>query len=498
MIQCNSKKSCTKKCDKHYTFFTQFLCEDNIIVPDKKPAIEDIVSVIVDPEIVSLRIINTPIGCSAEGQKLTGKKLSIEIKMRQKILYISKCEVQSVHAVENECYKSVYIIIPKCIHGSDVEHLLNQKYIDVDVKIENTSAIKVDERNIYKSIVLFIKAKIKCSYLLCYSENYKYHGSELCISYEDGSKKRTILCFDEGKIVRPKWSPCGQRIAYIYSDKNCSCIHLSDIKGNYTYELTDKNLFKHITSFSWCRDGANIVFTAYLKNNSEIYSINLNTLECEQLTYGKYGGNSIKPKYSFDGEHIAYIRCSGDSSILYVMDKSGLGAKRITKLDNVIDFAWENNDLRIAVACKDTLYYEDNNTQDYSLICERKGNEIILIDLNCNEMESLNISEFNLNIREIRFAQNNRYISFIGERLGIEDIFLYDLLKNEIINLTENEFGINIDNYDWNIDSTGIYYSSNELHYYNVYYIYICDKSKVQITNSKSSSIQLSYRPKIV
>lgn len=491
----DTKKICIEKCNKEPSFFTQFICEENIVVPHKKPDIEDIVSVIVDPEIVSLRIINTPIGCSAEGQKLTGKKLSIEIKMRQKIVYISKTEKQSVHVVENEFYKSTYIIVPKLIYGSDVEHLLNQKYIDVDVKVENTSAIKVDERNIYKNVILFISAKVKCSYLLCYTEDCNCHSSKLYISYENGTKIREIACFDKGKILMPKWSPCGQRIAYIYREKNSSCIYLSDIKGNYTYELTNTDVYKYVTNFSWSPDGRNIVFTAFFKGNKDIFTIDLNTLECKQLTYGKCGCKSTKPKCSFDGEYIGYMRLVDDNKNLYIMKKNGLGTKRITKLDKIKDFAWENNNLGIAIVHDE---YINDNKKDYFLDCEKKGNEIILVDLKFNEEINLNLSRFNLKIRNIKFSNDDRYISFIGENLGFEDIYVYDLIKNILINVTENEEGVNISDYDWKIDSSGIYYSCDELNYYNVFFVYICDKTKIQISNTKASNMKLSYRPKIL
>lgn len=498
MIQCNSKKNCGKKCYKCSSLFTQFICEDYIVIPDKKPDVEDVISIIVDPEIVSLSIVNTPEGCSAEGQKLSGKKLSIEIKIREKILYVSKRETQSVHVVEKQHYKSAYIIVPKLINGSEVEQLLNQKYINVEVKVESTSAIKVDERNIYKSIMLFIEAKVNCNYLLCYTEDYKCYENELYMTYDDGSKKRKIAHFKEGKILMPKWSPYGQRIACICKKRDTSCIYLIDSKLDEIYEITDKSIFKYVSDFSWGVDGKSIIFTAQTKNNKDIFYINLNTLEWKQITYGKDACDSMMPKYSLDGEHIAYIRIAEYNSSLHIVGKNGLGEKKIIELEEIVDFAWEASNSKIAVVCKESHERTKDNERNYCLGFEKRGNEIILVDLKLNKKISLGISEYNLNIKEIKISQDNRYISFIGESLETDDIYLYDLLENKIINITENEYGIKIGDYDWNIDSSGIYYSCNELDYYNVYFAYLCNKTKLKISNTNASRIQLSYRPKII
>lgn len=490
---CKNKDQC-----KDTKFFTQFTVEEHVKVPDQKPDVEEVISAIVDSKIVSLNVIDTAEGTSYEGQNLSGKKIAVEIELRQKIMYISNTVVQSVHVVENLTLQSVYVVVPKLIYGSKPEDLIKCKYFNPKIVIENVMAEKIDCRNIFKNIIIFIEFTLVTSYLLCYSESHGCKESSLYLTYNDGTNKKKIAYSENYEISEPQWAPCGQRVAYICCEKDSSFLCVSDVKGNNTYQLTDTDVFKYVSSFSWCADESTILFTAFFKNNKDIFSLNLNTLEWKQLTYGAAGCNSKKPKASFDGEYIAYIKSVNDNSNLYMMKKNGLGTKKITNLVRVKDFIWENNNLRIAVACHESDENKCKNKKDLSLGCEKSGDEIFLVDIKCNDRVCLNISKLNLKIKKIKYSQDNRYIGFIGERLGIEDIYLYDLLKNEIINLTENEYGINISDYDWNIDSSCVYYSCNELNYYNVYFVCICDKAKTQISNTRAKEIKLCFRPKIL
>ena len=498
MNKCNIKKGSIRKCHKDIFYFNQFICEENIVIPCKKPDVENIMSVIVDPEIISMRVVNTPKGTSEEGQHLTGKKISIELRLRQKIMYVSQTAVQSVHVVENECYKSVYVVVPRVMAGCKPEELLKNKYLKAEIVVENTSATKIDERNIYKTVLLYIKVQVVSCYTLCYTENHNCHESCLYIAYEDGTRKKEITCCDDYKILSPKWSPCGQRIAFICYDKHSSFLCISDIKVFNTKQITDPYVIKYISSFSWGADGNSILFTGYLKKNKEIFVINLNTLDWKQLTYGECGCNSFMAKCSTDGGKIGYLKTIEESTNLYLMKKNGLGTKKLTFTGNIKEFVWEYGSYRIACVSTGSHEEEASREEDFALGCSKKGDEVFILDtIDCHK-EPLNISKYSLKIKSIKFSIDNQFISFIGETDGIEDIYIYDLIKNDLINLTDNDYGINIVDYDWKTDSSTIYYSSNELSYYNVYTVTLWDKMKTQISNATASNIKLAYRPRII
>ncbi|WP_461204781.1 DUF7507 domain-containing protein [Clostridium sp. DL1XJH146] len=158
--------SLPKLCGNSY--FTEVAIPETVILPTVKPDIEELLSVMVDAKIVSLRIIKTPEGTSKEGQHLTGRKLSIELNLRQKVKYIANEPTQSVHAAHFEnIVNSIWIVVPKTINykGTDVpiETLLLQGKLIVTPYIEDIYGEQLDKRTIFKNITLLINVVSNCS-----------------------------------------------------------------------------------------------------------------------------------------------------------------------------------------------------------------------------------------------------------------------------------------------------------------------------------------------
>lgn len=146
-------------CDNAY--FTEVAIPETVILPEEKPDMEELLSVMVDAKIVSLRIIKTPEGTSQEGQTLTGRKLSIELELKQKVKYIADEPSQSVHAAhfENKV-SSIWVVVPKTVNikGRDVpiETLLLQGKLSVTPYIEDIYGEQLDKRTIFKNITVLI------------------------------------------------------------------------------------------------------------------------------------------------------------------------------------------------------------------------------------------------------------------------------------------------------------------------------------------------------
>lgn len=147
---------------KNPMFFTQIAIPETVEIPREKPDIEDLVSVMVDAEIISTRLINTPTAVSCEGQVLLGHKLIIELKLRQKVKYIADEPTQSVHAVHFEnIVSSIFVVLPPGIGTASMEDLFIQRKLVVTPYIEDIFAERMDSRRIFKNIILLIDVKVK-------------------------------------------------------------------------------------------------------------------------------------------------------------------------------------------------------------------------------------------------------------------------------------------------------------------------------------------------
>jgi len=466
---------------KYIRYFKQYSFEEIITIPQQKLNIEDIVSVIAEPEIVSTRVINTPKGKSYEGQNLTGKKISFEIKLKQKITYISDKSTQSVHAVHNETYHSTFIVVPNLIEGCSPEVLLKNKILNPKVIIEDIQGQRIDERHIFKNITIFIEVCLPPSYLIGYSENCDCSESCLYIDYEDCDRKKDIICFDNFKISNPQWSPDGQKIVFIRYDENSSNLCISNIRSLTTEEVTDSNIFKYITGFDWSIDSESIVFTAYTKNKKEIFLLNIDSGKWRQLTYSQNNCYSFKAKYSLDGEKIAYLKSVGDYTNLFLMKKNGLGTKQLTKYEEIRDYDWINEN-EIIYICYDI----------------EKGYKINTLDIVNYDKWELPNTDLGLNLRKIQTSPDRRYVGFIGRECDSDNIYIYNLDSYELRSITEYKHKVNISDFDWKNDSEQIYFSCNELGCYNLYSVYTCDGEITQLSNSNASNINIAYRTKII
>lgn len=134
--------------------FKQISVDENLTIPEVKPDVEDILDVIADVEITYTNVIKTPIVTSYEGQQLTGWKLIVEGKLKQKISYIADEPTQSVHAAEFDVPFSTFLVLPK-----DYKECQQVKVVGI---IEDVFVKLVDKRTIFKNVTLMLQGKINC------------------------------------------------------------------------------------------------------------------------------------------------------------------------------------------------------------------------------------------------------------------------------------------------------------------------------------------------
>lgn len=130
---------------------------------------------------------------------------------------------------------------------------------------------------------------------------------------DDGTYRRRLTRNTESRDNRPRWSPDGKRIAFVREmiryAQHTKELFIMNADGKVLQRLTDNNAREGYPS--WSPDGKRIVFQSdrNRKGKSDIYIMNLETLDVTQLTgieeiEGELG--SAVPDWSPDGTQIVY------------------------------------------------------------------------------------------------------------------------------------------------------------------------------------------------
>ncbi|WP_297519993.1 hypothetical protein [uncultured Clostridium sp.] len=135
--------------------FAEFLELENT-----DPDIDSVNSIKIWPEVEDIQVIKTEIGISNEGQKLTGTKLIIIVKINEKITYSGVSTDEPVHIIYNEVYKSLFIIVPENLKKLDIKALIRANRVFIAPYVQTVYARKFSCRKIYKATSIFIEARI--------------------------------------------------------------------------------------------------------------------------------------------------------------------------------------------------------------------------------------------------------------------------------------------------------------------------------------------------
>lgn len=141
-------------------FFKEELVCEVLSIPPQKPEMERLLNVMVWPEVVNVKLVDTPKGRSYEGQHLTGLKLVVEINLKEKVTYVANEPTQSAHAAHYETLKSMFVILPEEINGKKICDLVRAGRIAVTPYIEETCARMLDARTIHKCVMVFLDVKL--------------------------------------------------------------------------------------------------------------------------------------------------------------------------------------------------------------------------------------------------------------------------------------------------------------------------------------------------
>jgi len=459
--------------------FTQINADQLLDVPKHYSEIEQILSVITDVEISYIKVINTMEANSNEGQILTGKKLFIQLHIKQKILYLAGCKENLIHALCADFYQITYIVVPKRLEGTPIDYFINNNHYNITVESEDVSTRIIDKKKIYMSLNLLIKFVFTPSYELCYSEFYEDGCSDLFLSYENGSHVTQITCNKNQNNKNPSWSPNGYEIAYLSNIEEINTLYITNYKTLYTYKIAVDKYINSVGNFCWSPNGRDVVFSACNKQCCELFISDKYTCEPKRLTFSDKFDKNFRPIWVKD--RILFLRTIAEQTDIWSIQSDGKGLKKVTENGTVKSFDCTSSANTICYICSNSSGKDDLYVLNYSS-CKSK------------RLKSCG----NISIKKnVKFSPNCRYISFIGTRNNMDNIVVIDICEPGYQWVSDLDNDNIISDYVWSTDSDKLYFSVKESTYGKIYSVEISTCSTRQIFCNHSCRIELSYRPMI-
>lgn len=141
-------------------YFQEVNIVETLLIPEEKPDMEKLSSIIISPKVVATKLITTPVALSYEGQNLSGYKLIVELSLQEKIKYVAAMPNQAIHAAHyDNLMKSVFVVVPEFYKGQRVCDLIRKNKFSVTPYVEDIYAVMKDSRTIYKCITLLVDVK---------------------------------------------------------------------------------------------------------------------------------------------------------------------------------------------------------------------------------------------------------------------------------------------------------------------------------------------------
>ncbi|MFI3174033.1 MAG: hypothetical protein R3Y53_02380 [Bacillota bacterium] len=138
--------------------FKQEIINEVQALNEKNPPMERLLGTVISVDIDGIEFIETEVGISNEGQKLTGTKLLVKLRLQEKTTYVGDHKTQPVHAEYFESRRNFFVILPEKIDGLDFCEY--QDRLIVTPYIEDVETRMLDDRHLQKCIMIFIDVRV--------------------------------------------------------------------------------------------------------------------------------------------------------------------------------------------------------------------------------------------------------------------------------------------------------------------------------------------------
>lgn len=250
------------------------------------------------------------------------------------------------------------------------------------------------------------------------------------------------------------------KIVYARQTGNAKELFLADYDGANEKQLTFTNSI-NISPF-FAPDKNEVYFTSYMRDDPQLFKINLRNLEIVQIA--KFDGIVAAPAVSPDGNKIACVLSKDGNSEIYVLDLKGRIIKRLTR-HRAIDTAptWSPDGRMIAFSSDRTgspqIYIMDSDGLNVkrltfkggyndSPIWSSRADRITFVSRTKYgrfDLASIDTSGYDYRIltevgqnENPHFSPDGKHIIFSSTRLGPKDIFTMDVTGRNQRRLTRS------------------------------------------------------------
>ena len=142
-------------------YFKEDLFDTVFSKKDETTKIHTIISISVDCKINSIKLVNTSSRTSNEGQRLSGKKLLVEVKLSYRIKYTTDTKERYLCILKTSHTKIIYIVVPKEVNGFKIEDLVRKNKVSVETYVEDLYISSRGPSSVYIRTLLLLNARVK-------------------------------------------------------------------------------------------------------------------------------------------------------------------------------------------------------------------------------------------------------------------------------------------------------------------------------------------------
>ena len=266
----------------------------------------------------------------------------------------------------------------------------------------------------------------------------------------DRDFKTLTPVFGKSKIMSPRFSPDGSKVAFIFENN----LYVKDLESGEEVAVTtdgEKNViingvadwvyeeeFQRVRYYDWSANGTHLAYVKFNEKEVPEYSM---------ATYGGLYPRNVKFKYPKAGEKNSIV-----SVHIYNVDSQlTIGAGLSGSADQYIPrIRWTRDNNKLAI-----------------LRMNRRQNELemLLADANSGSVSSLHL-ERNKKYIEINdhweFLKDKEHFLWVSEADGYNHIYLYDMTGKLVRQITQGEFDVT-DLYGYDASTGKLYYQSAEV-----------------------------------